>query len=57
MANGLDTDLFDRLKKYAFDNQLNSDNVLGPPCKKQGNFKSVGTLSEHTPYLHVRREP
>jgi phospholipid/cholesterol/gamma-HCH transport system substrate-binding protein len=48
---------FHRLKLYAFSNQLNSDQVLHPPCKKQGNFKSIGTFREFTPYQHVRREP
>jgi virulence factor Mce-like protein len=48
---------FHRIKLYAFSNQLSTRNVLTPPCKKQGNFKSVGTLGESTPYMHVRREP
>jgi phospholipid/cholesterol/gamma-HCH transport system substrate-binding protein len=49
--------LFDRIKKYAFDDQLSTDNVLAPPCTKQGNLKSIGVFKEFTPYLHVRREP
>ncbi len=50
-------DLFDRIKQYAFDDQLSTDDVLAPPCRKQGNFKSIGVFPEFTPYLHVRREP
>src|SRR3954451_2338872 len=48
---------FDRLKLYAFNDNLSTAQVKHPPCKKQGNFKSIGALREHTPYLHVRREP
>jgi phospholipid/cholesterol/gamma-HCH transport system substrate-binding protein len=51
------TDLFNGLKKYAFNDQLNSENVLAPPCRKQGNFQSIGVFKEFTPYLHVRRQP
>jgi virulence factor Mce-like protein len=50
-------DFFDRIKLYAFNDELNSDNVKHPPCKKQGDFKSIGAFREFTPYLHVRREP
>jgi phospholipid/cholesterol/gamma-HCH transport system substrate-binding protein len=50
-------ELFRRLKLYAFNDKLNSDQVKHPPCKKQGNFKSIGASRESTPYLHVRREP
>jgi phospholipid/cholesterol/gamma-HCH transport system substrate-binding protein len=50
-------DFFNRIKLYAFNDQLNTDNVKHPPCKKQGNFKSIGAFREFTPYLHVRREP
>jgi virulence factor Mce-like protein len=49
--------LFKRIKRYAFNNELSTAQVLHPPCKKQGDFKSIGTLRESTPYLHVRREP
>jgi len=50
-------DLFDRIKQYAFDNQLSTDDVPAPPCRKQGPFRSIGVFQEFTPYLHVRREP
>jgi hypothetical protein len=50
-------DLFDRIKTYGFNGNLSSADVKHPPCKKQGDFKSIGTFREFTPYLHVRREP
>jgi phospholipid/cholesterol/gamma-HCH transport system substrate-binding protein len=50
-------DLFERIKTYGFNGHLSSAQTKHPPCKKQGDFKSIGTLREKTPYLHVRREP
>jgi phospholipid/cholesterol/gamma-HCH transport system substrate-binding protein len=50
-------DLFERIKTYGFSGNLSSAQAKHPPCKKQGDFKSIGTLREKTPYLHVRREP
>jgi len=50
-------DFFDRIKLYAFNDKLNTDQVKHPPCRKQSNFKSIGAFREFTPYLHVRREP
>src|SRR5215204_1081446 len=50
-------DLFRRIKLYAFNDELRTDNVKHPPCKYQGDFKSIGAFREFTPYLHVRREP
>jgi hypothetical protein len=51
------TDLFNRLKQFAFADKLNSDNIPAPPCHKQGNFSSIGVFKEFKPYLHVRQEP
>jgi hypothetical protein len=51
------TDLFNRLKKYAFADQLSTDDVPAPPCTKQGPLKSIGILPEFTAFLHVRQEP
>src|SRR4051794_36474458 len=48
---------FNRIKLYAFNDNLSTAQVRHPPCKKQGNFKSIGAFREFTPYLHVRREP
>jgi virulence factor Mce-like protein len=50
-------DLFNRIKLYAFNDNLNSNQAKHPPCHKQGNFKSIGAFREFTPYQHVRREP
>jgi phospholipid/cholesterol/gamma-HCH transport system substrate-binding protein len=51
-------DFFDRLKRFAFADQLNSDNVPAPPCTDQGPFQSIGgTFPEFTEYLHVRAQP
>ena len=49
-------DFFDRIKTYAFNGNLSTTKVLQPPCKKQGNFKSIGVFNEFTPYLHVGRD-
>jgi phospholipid/cholesterol/gamma-HCH transport system substrate-binding protein len=49
-------DFFNRIKLFAFNDELSTSNVRHPPCDKQGNFASVGMFSEFTPYLHVRRE-
>jgi phospholipid/cholesterol/gamma-HCH transport system substrate-binding protein len=50
-------DLFERIKTYGFSGGLSSAGALHPPCKKQGDFKSIGMFKEFSPYLHVRREP
>ncbi len=50
-------DLFNRIKTFAFSGGLSTANALHPPCKRQSDFKSIGTVRESTPYLHVRREP
>jgi phospholipid/cholesterol/gamma-HCH transport system substrate-binding protein len=51
-------ELFDLIKTYAFNGNLTTSKVLRPPCKKQGNFRSIGGKpKESTPYLHVRRDP
>jgi virulence factor Mce-like protein len=49
--------LFKRIKLYAFNDKLSTTQVKHPPCKKQGDFKSIGRHRDSTPYLHVRREP
>jgi virulence factor Mce-like protein len=51
------TDLFNRLKKYAFTNRTSTANLPAPPCSRQGNFRSIGVFREFTPYLHVRQQP
>ncbi len=51
------TDFFDRLKKFAFNDNLDSNNVSAPPCKLQGPQQSIGMFPEFTQYLHVRALP
>ncbi len=51
------TDLYDRLKDYAFANRSSTADVPAPPSKKQSNFGSIGVFKEFTPYLHVRQQP
>jgi virulence factor Mce-like protein len=51
------TDLFNRIKQFAFGNVLNSDSTPSPPCNKQGTLKSIGRFPEFSEYLHVRRQP
>jgi phospholipid/cholesterol/gamma-HCH transport system substrate-binding protein len=51
------TDFFNRLKKFTFNDQNSSNNVLAPPCKQQAPFRSIGMFPEFTQYLHVRALP
>ncbi len=51
------TDFFNRLKLYAFNDQLSTDDVSAPPCRQQPPVRSIGVSPEMTRYLHVRREP
>ncbi len=51
------TDFFNRLKRYAFNDQLSTDDVSAPPCRQQPPVRSIGVSPEMTRYLHVRREP
>jgi len=51
------TDLYNRIKSYAFGGVSSTSNVARPPCAKQGKFESIGRSPEFTHYLHVRREP
>jgi phospholipid/cholesterol/gamma-HCH transport system substrate-binding protein len=52
------TDLFNRLRQFAFADQDNSDNIPTPPCKDQAPFQSIGGMfPEFTEYLHVRARP
>jgi phospholipid/cholesterol/gamma-HCH transport system substrate-binding protein len=51
-------DFFDRLRRFAFDDELNSDNLPTPPCKQQAPYQSVGGMfPEFTQYLHVNPLP
>jgi virulence factor Mce-like protein len=47
------TDFFNRLKKYAFDEQLNSGSVPAPGCSQQAPFKPIGKEGPATSYQHT----
>jgi ABC-type transporter Mla subunit MlaD len=48
---------FDRLKLYAFNNQLSTTDIPEAPCNEQSAFESIGENQEQSHYLHVRQEP
>jgi phospholipid/cholesterol/gamma-HCH transport system substrate-binding protein len=51
-------DFYQRLREFAFLGQGNSNNLPAPPCKKQGDYRSIGGMfPEFTDYLHVRELP
>jgi phospholipid/cholesterol/gamma-HCH transport system substrate-binding protein len=50
-------EFFDRLRKYAFVGQFDTDAIAAPPCDLQAPFESIGTPSEQSRYLHVREYP
>jgi virulence factor Mce-like protein len=50
------TDLYNRIKSYAFGGKSSTADVPAPPCVKQGKFESIGKGSERSYYLHVRRD-
>jgi virulence factor Mce-like protein len=50
-------DYFDRIKKFTFDDKLDSNDIAAPPCKQQAPFQSIGMFPEFTQYLHVRALP
>jgi virulence factor Mce-like protein len=56
-AGDFPDDLFDRIKLYAFDDELSTDDVPTPRCVEQDQFQSLGGApSELTDYLHVRAQ-
>ena len=51
-------DLFDRIKLYAYGDELSSDDIPAPRCTKQSTYASLGGSSEElTDYLHIRADP
>ena len=50
-------EFFDRLKLYAFNDQLNTEAIAQAPCSEQSPFDSVGVSPQETDYLHVREQP
>jgi ABC-type transporter Mla subunit MlaD len=47
------TDFFNRLKKYAFDEQSNTGSVSAPGCGQQAGFKSIGKPGSTTSFQHT----
>ncbi len=51
-------DLLDRIRKFAFIDQTQSNDVPKPPCNKQAAQASIGgAFEEFSDYLHVRDLP
>jgi len=51
-------DFFDRLRLFAFNDELSSANLPAPPCNQQGAFTSIGGSSpELSQFLHVFAQP
>ncbi len=48
---------FDRLKKYAFNDQLDSNATAAPPCVQQGPFAPLGDSGAPTTYQHTLEQP
>jgi phospholipid/cholesterol/gamma-HCH transport system substrate-binding protein len=51
------TDFFNRLKKFAFGDVLNSAQIPNVPCTKQGPYAPIGQGGPSTDYLHVFEQP
>jgi phospholipid/cholesterol/gamma-HCH transport system substrate-binding protein len=51
------TDFFNRLKKYAFDDNLNSASIPNVACRQQGPFAPIGQGGPATSYLHTFEQP
>jgi virulence factor Mce-like protein len=51
-------DLYDRLHKFSFLNQRNSNDLPAPPCTQQGTFQPLGQPNQPpTRYQHVYKQP
>ena len=51
-------DLFDRIRLYALNDQLSTDDISKPDCTKQAPFASIGgPPKETTDFLKVRPQP
>ena len=55
-AGAFPGDLYERLKRFTFSEENDSDNVPAPPCTQQPDFDSIGENPEQTRYLHVREK-
>jgi hypothetical protein len=57
-AGDFPDDLFDRIKLYAYGDELNSNDIPAPRCVEQDTFASLGgSFEEFTDYLHIRAQP
>ena len=51
-------EFFDRLRRFAYNDELNSDNLPAPPCTPQAPYTSIGgSAPEQSQYLHVHPQP
>ncbi len=50
-------DFFDRLKQFAFSDQLDSNATPAPPCVQQGPFAPLGDSGGATTYQHTLEQP
>ena len=50
-------DYYDRIKLFAFNDQMSTGNIAVPPCSEQSSFDSIGVPSEQSQYLHVYPQP
>ncbi len=50
-------DFFDRLKQFAYSNQLDSNATPAPPCAQQGPFAPLGDSGASTSYQHTLEQP
>ena len=57
-STGQGQDLYDRLHKYSFLNQRNSNDLPAPPCRQQGAYQPLGQPNQPpTRYQHVFKRP
>ena len=48
---------FDRLKKFAFNDQLTTQDITAAACNQQSPYSSIGVNPDQSQYLHVRPFP
>jgi virulence factor Mce-like protein len=53
----LSTDVFNRVKEFAFADQNSTTTLPRPGCVKQATYSSIGAIPELTDYLHVYALP
>jgi hypothetical protein len=50
-------EFFDRLKRFAFNEQNSTTTIASPNCEQQSPYDSIGVSPEESDYLHVRELP